>query len=79
MRYRPEMMTKKYVCEVQAYSGSFRVYTAGRERYVLFCPLDAHGGEGEVRIAVSVRDLRDDVAYAVRHGLSYDARGGESR
>jgi len=75
MGYDPRFMTKKYVCEVQAYAGRFRVYTTGREGYVLFCPVDAYGCEGDVRIAVAVRDLRDDVAFAVRHGLSYDARG----
>jgi hypothetical protein len=78
MRYSLDSMIAGYLCEIDGQHGRFRVYSTWRPDVVIFSMLDRYGAETGLMYPVPVDDLREDVAYAVRHAISYDARENPS-
>jgi len=65
------LQMKQYVAEVDGQFGRFRVFETGDSRYWLFVLLDPSGCDTGIHHPVAKRDVRDDVAYALRRGVGY--------
>jgi len=67
------MGVKQYVGVVRGRRGTFRVFETGDAKFYLFSQIDENDCDIGRMFPVRKSELRDDVKWALAHGLSFDA------
>jgi hypothetical protein len=83
MRHPPELGVKQFVAVVRGRFGKYAVFTTGSDRHYLFSCVTADGVFTGLSFPVLKKDLRRDIASALRHGWGnaslVDEPGDKSR
>lgn len=68
-RFDPRYQVKQYVARVEGERAAFRVFETGDARVWLFSQVDENDCDTGLQMPVLKRDVRPDVAYALRRGV----------